>query len=94
MPTLKVRNVGPEIVRRLRERAALHGVSVAAEHRDVLRLAIIEGAAAFVDQAAVLERLAVFGAPTAGRGAATGVALLAETRGARLAALTEGDAGG
>jgi plasmid stability protein len=37
---LIVRNVDPEIVKALKERAAEKGVSVAEEHREILKLAL------------------------------------------------------
>jgi antitoxin FitA len=40
MAQLIVRNLEPEIVRRLRARAARHGRSAEAEHRDILRRAL------------------------------------------------------
>jgi len=40
MPNLHVRNLDDELVGRLRRRAARHGRSVEAEHREILRLAL------------------------------------------------------
>jgi plasmid stability protein len=40
MARLLLRNVAPELVRRLRERAARHGRSAEAEHREILRRAL------------------------------------------------------
>jgi len=40
MAQLVVRNLSPDIVRRLRARAAWHGCSAEAEHREILRRAL------------------------------------------------------
>jgi antitoxin FitA len=40
MSQLIVRNIGPEIVRALKRRAARHGRSAEAEHREILRAAL------------------------------------------------------
>ncbi len=40
MAQLIVRNLAPELVRRLRSRAARHGRSAEAEHREILRRAL------------------------------------------------------
>ncbi len=42
MKQLIVRNVGDEIVRALKRRAARHGRSAEAEHREILRAALSE----------------------------------------------------
>jgi antitoxin FitA len=59
MPTnLHVRNLDDELVARLRRRAARHGRSVEAEHREILRLALAdEEAPAFEKLAAELREL-------------------------------------
>ena len=51
MAQLIVRNLDPEIVARLRRRAAQHGRSVEAEHREILREALLpaRGGATFKD---------------------------------------------
>jgi plasmid stability protein len=41
MPQLIVRNLDEEIVARLRQRAARHGRSTEAEHREILREALL-----------------------------------------------------
>jgi plasmid stability protein len=41
MATLTVRNLDDDVVRRLRVRAAGHGRSAEAEHREILRLVLI-----------------------------------------------------
>jgi plasmid stability protein len=40
MAQLVVRNLSPDVVRRLRARAARHGCSAEAEHREILRRAL------------------------------------------------------
>lgn len=49
MSQLIVRNVDPEVVRALRQRAARHGRSAEAEHREILRDALLAepGASSF-----------------------------------------------
>jgi plasmid stability protein len=51
MAQLIVRNLDPEIVSRLRRRAAQHGRSVEAEHREILREVLLpaRGHATFKD---------------------------------------------
>ena len=67
MATLTVRNLEEDLVRRLRVRAAEHGRSAEAEHREILRLALVRTGR---EQAA--ERLAEFRRRTGGRGSAAG----------------------
>ena len=82
MATLTVRNIDDEIVRRLRIRAAEHGRSEEAEHREILRLALIgEGRLKWRQAAA---RLREFRRRTAGRGSPSAAALFGETRAARM----------
>lgn len=58
MGQLTVRNVSVELVRSLKQRAAAHGRSAEAEHREILRQALLEGAEAFETRARALrERL-------------------------------------
>ena len=53
-----VRNVSAEIVRSLKQRAAAHGRSAEAEHREIFREALREGADDFEARAKILrERL-------------------------------------
>jgi plasmid stability protein len=91
MATLTVRNLEEDVVRRLRIRAAEHGRSAEAEHREILRAALIGG-----DQQAarhdVAERLAEFRRRTGGRGSASSAELLEQSRAGRLTSLS-GDAG-
>jgi len=76
MATLTVRNLDDDLVKRLRVRAAQHGRSAEAEHREILK-ATLSGAAARED---VLARLAAFRQRTAGRGGGTSAELLGESR--------------
>jgi antitoxin FitA len=46
MGSLIVRNVGDDIVSRLKARAAAHGRSAEAEHREILRQALLAGSSA------------------------------------------------
>ena len=92
MATLTVRNLEDDIVRALRIRAAEHGRSAEAEHREILRQ-VLTGSRPPSPRAAAAERLAEFRHRTAGRGSATSTALLQESRQARAGDLAgEGDA--
>lgn len=83
MAALTVRNLEDEIVRRLRIRAAEHGRSAEAEHREILRAALTAaGPASAREQAA--ERLAEFRRRTAGRGSASASDLLEQSREGRV----------
>lgn len=86
MPTLTVRNLDDAVVKRLRLRAAEHGRSAEAEHREILR-AVLLGDGAVPDRAAALARLDAFRQRIAGRGAPPVEESLAEARADRLAAL-------
>ena len=58
MGQLTVRNVSVELVRSLKQRAAAHGRSAEAEHREILRQALQQGAEDFETRARALrERL-------------------------------------
>ncbi len=58
MSQLTVRNVSAELVQSLKQRAAEHGRSAEAEHREILREALREGADDFEARAKILrERL-------------------------------------
>ena len=87
MATLTVRSIEDEVVRRLRIRAAEHGRSAEAEHRALLRAALIESEHPPARQQAI-ERLAEFRRRTAGRGSPPASELLKESRMARMEALT------
>lgn len=55
---LHVRNLDENLIQRLRRRAARHGRSVEAEHREILRQALsVEAEPAFADLAAQLRDL-------------------------------------
>ena len=54
MTQLTVRNVGAQIVRALKQRAAANGHSAEAEHREILRQALAEGAEDFATRASAL----------------------------------------
>ena len=58
MAQLTVRNIAQEVVRALKRRAAAHGRAAEAEHREILRAALLEGEADFAVRARTLrERL-------------------------------------
>ena len=88
MATLTVRNLDEDLVKRLRVRAAEHGRSAEAEHREILRANLVdsEGHAAR-EQAA--SRLAEFRRRTAGRGSPSSADLLEESRGGRVEHLAD-----
>lgn len=54
MAQLTVRNVSAQVVRTLKERAAAHGRSAEAEHREILREALLEGEKDFAARAKAL----------------------------------------
>ena len=87
MATLTVRNLEDEVVRRLRIRAARHGRSAEAEHRALLRAALIEAEHQPARQQAI-ERLVEFRRRTASRGLPPASELLKESRITRMEALT------
>jgi plasmid stability protein len=82
MGVLTVRNLDDEIVRALRIRAAEHGRSAEAEHREILKAALSSPAQPS-RRAAAAERLAEFRHRTAGRGEGSAAALLHESRAGR-----------
>jgi antitoxin FitA len=86
MATLTVRNLDDAVVRRLRIRAAEHGRSAEAEHREILK-AVLIGVKPPPTRQQVAERLTEFRRRTARRGAPASAALLEETRAARLQSL-------
>jgi plasmid stability protein len=86
MATLTVRNLDQDLVRRLRIRAAEHGRSAEAEHREILRAALNDGEQT-ESRKQVAERLAQFRSRVAGRGSSSAADLLAESRSARLRSL-------
>jgi len=90
MATLTVRHLDADLVRQLRIRAAEHGRSAEAEHREILRAALASPEAPPGRKEAA-ERLAAFRARTGRRGAALAAELLDETRSQRLLALSGSD---
>jgi plasmid stability protein len=88
MATLTVRNLEEDVVCRLRVRAAEHGRSAEAEHREILRAALLGTGQQLARQQAA-ERLADFRQRTGGRATASTVDLLAESRSERLQSLTD-----
>ena len=87
MATLTVRNLDDDVVKRLRIRAAEHGRSAEAEHREILRAALIGGDQTSTRQQAA-ERLAEFRRRTAGRGSPSAADILEQSRAARMETLT------
>ena len=89
MATLTVRNLDDDVVRRLRIRAAEHGRSAEAEHREILRSVLIGDEAHQAEQRQrVAERLAEFRQRTSGRGSPSAAQLLEEARAKRTRTLT------
>ena len=82
MATLTVRNLDEEIVRSLRIRAAEHGRSAEAEHREILR-ATLTGVDLPSTRQQAAERLAEFRRRMVGRGSAPVADLLEEGRAGR-----------
>jgi plasmid stability protein len=89
MATLTVRNLDDALVRQLRVRAAEHGRSAEAEHREILRMALTGAPATRRQEAA--DRLAAFRQRTAGRGGPSANELLEEARAERLRSLAGPD---
>jgi len=54
MAQLTVRSLNERIVRALKQRAAAHGRSAEAEHREILRTALLEGELGFAARAEAL----------------------------------------
>ena len=91
MATLTVRNLDDDVVKRLRVRAAEHGRSAEAEHREILRSTLLGGE--LEARADVATRLAEFRRRTAGRGSPPSAELLDEARANRVE-LCSGDQDG
>lgn len=89
MATLTVRNLDDDVVRALRIRAAEHGRSAEAEHREILRQTLTEGRQQS-PRAAAAERLAEFRRRTSDRGSAGAAELLEESRTGRAGDLLGG----
>ncbi len=92
MATLTVRNLDDEIVRSLRIRAAEHGRSAEAEHREILRATLTGGMQPSVRKQAA-ERLAEFRRRMGDRGSAPAAELLEEGRAGRVEQLAPKAAG-
>ena len=56
MAQLTVRNVAQQVVRSLKRRAAAHGRSAEAEHREILHRALLEGDEDFASRARELRQ--------------------------------------
>ncbi len=56
MSQLTVRKVSAQLVRTLKQRAAAHGRSAEAEHREILREALLEGEEDFAVRATALRQ--------------------------------------
>ena len=56
MAQLTVRNISDQVVRALKQRAAEHGRSAEAEHRAILRAALLQGEEDFAARAEALRR--------------------------------------
>jgi plasmid stability protein len=80
MANLHVRNVDDEIVARLKERAAKHGRSAEAEHREILRRALEWYPAPTVDREDWKRRAAEFRENLKGRQHTPSETLLRESR--------------
>jgi plasmid stability protein len=87
MAILTVRNLDEDIVRRLRIRAAEHGRSAEAEHREILRLVLIGSEENQSERQQAVGRLAQFRRRTAGRGSHPATELLQESRASRMETL-------
>ncbi len=92
MATLTVRKLDEAIVRALRIRAAEHGRSAEAEHREILQSALAAAAQPSTREA-VFARLAAFRERTAGRGSQGAVELLEESRMHRCGEVPDGEDG-
>jgi plasmid stability protein len=91
--TLTVRNLEDDVVKRLRVRAAENGRSAEAEHREILRAALVVGDQPSTRQQAA-ERLAEFRRRTAERGSLSAADLLEQSRTTRMDTLTGAGEGG
>lgn len=91
MATLTVRNLDDDLVKRLRVRAAEHGRSAEAEHREILR-ATLAGSERQAAREQAASRLAEFRRRTAGRGSPSSAKLLEESRRRRVEDLAGPDA--
>lgn len=92
MASLTVHDLDEGLVRKLRLRAAGHGRSAEAEHREILRQ-VLEGNATAPDRSDIARRLAAFQEETGGTGAESSAELLAAARRERMRQLTGSDEG-
>lgn len=91
MATLTVRGLDDDLVRKLRVRAAEHGRSAEAEHREILRQVLVSGAPP--DRAEIARRLAAFREATGDRTTGAVADLLTESRRDRMNRLAGPDDG-
>lgn len=87
MATPTVRNLDDAVVRRLRIQAAEHGRSAEAEHREILRTALIDSERPSARQQ-LADRLAEFRRRTARADARSAAELLTQSRAGRMETLT------
>jgi plasmid stability protein len=87
MATLTVRNLNDDVVRRLRIRAAEHGRSAEAEHREILQTVLL-GHEKTPTRQQTADRLAEFRRRTGGRGSLAAAELIAQSRAERMETLT------
>lgn len=80
MASLHVRNVDDELVMRLKERAAKHGRSAEAEHREILKTALDDERARAIRKAEWLARADAFRKSLDGRHHTPSEILLRELR--------------
>ena len=80
MASLHVRNVGDDLVRRLKERARAHGRSAEAEHREILMAALVWEPAAKADLGDFKRRAAELRERLKGRDHTPSEILLRESR--------------
>ncbi len=92
MASLTVHDLDERLVRKLRLRAAEHGRSAEAEHREILRQ-VLEETTAVPDRTDIAHRLAAFQEETGGTQVETSVDLLAAMRRDRMRRLTGSDEG-
>ncbi len=88
MGSLTVRNLDDAIIRSLRIRAAEHGRAAEAEHREILREALVARQPAQMDREEAIRRLRELRELTASPESQSAVELLREVRNARLEQLT------
>jgi len=93
MATVTVRNLEDDIVRRLRIRAEEHGRSAEAEHREILRTALLDSGRTVEEREQAVAQFAEFRRQIGGREGPTVAELLEESRNERMEQLTRhGDA--